>query len=316
MLAPPIRPGRRAGTAAVAAFALWGSAAAALGGMTACLYEPPRLLPSSIRLVYSKTTQDSLGARVDIYFLVAREGNELRLTGETGDDRQPTFVHRLRKVFFTRRAEERDEIWSMDLDGSREEAVLAEAGVDYREPAVSADATRIAYTRVSAGREEVWTADIDGSNARALLTDGGPWRLPAWSPDGRRLAVIGGPEGAARLVIVDAGGGAPQPLAPGEPTPQSDPDWSPDGSRIAFVRGAGREAEISVVEVATRAVLRLTDNEAQDTSPTWSPDGEHIAFVSLRPNDRHNVWMMGSDGSDVLPLTRHERSEARDPDWL
>src|SRR5688500_17239093 len=98
-----------------------------------CLYEAPRQLPSSILILYSRTTRDSLGTQVDIYFLVAREGNELRLTGESGDDRQPTFAAGLRKVFFSRRSGARDEIWAMDLDGSQENTLLASDGVDFRD---------------------------------------------------------------------------------------------------------------------------------------------------------------------------------------
>ena len=45
-----------------------------------CLAEPPGHLPSSIRVLYTKTARDSLGERVDVWFLLAREGNELRLT--------------------------------------------------------------------------------------------------------------------------------------------------------------------------------------------------------------------------------------------
>ena len=47
-------------------------AACAVALAAACLYTPPRQLPSSIRILYSKTTQDSLGRKVDVYFLVAR----------------------------------------------------------------------------------------------------------------------------------------------------------------------------------------------------------------------------------------------------
>lgn len=282
----------------------------------ACLYTPPRQLPSSVRILYSKATEDSLGARVDIYFLVAREGNELRLTGDAGEDRQPTFAPGLRKVFFTRRVEGHDEIWSMDLDGSQEGAVLAAADAEFRDPAVAPDETQIVFTRVAGGREETWLAGVGGEAPRPLLAEGGPWRRPAWSPDGRTIAIVGGPPATARIYLASPAGGAPRPLALAEPAGQSDPAWSPDGSRLAFVRGTGASAEIIVVDVLTGAAVRVTENDVEDGSPAWSPDGERIAFVSRRPNARGNIWLMDPDGQNREALTRHGDAEAGDPDWL
>ena len=159
----------------------------------ACFYEPPRELPSSVRVLYSKAVQDSMGDRTDIYFLVARSGNELRLTGDDGADTGPTFARGRLRVYFHREVTGRHEIWSMEFDGSDQRAVLTDAEAELREPAASPDAATIAYTRISGGRPAVWLADADGGNAR-LLVDG--YRAPAWSPDGGRLAVVGGEGGA------------------------------------------------------------------------------------------------------------------------
>jgi len=296
--------------------ARWAAPAAALALLAGCLYQPPNQLPSSIRILYSKTTEDSIGSKVDIYFLVAREGNELRLTGEGGDDRQPTFASGLRKVYFTRTIDGRDEIWSMDLDGSQESAVLAGDDTEYRDPAVGRDEARLAFTRVAGGSRELWLAGIDGSDPRALLTEGGPWSRPAWSPDGATLAVVGGTPSAGRIFLVDPESGSARPLSPSEPGGQSDPAWSPDGKRIVFVRGTGPRAEIAVADVATGAVERLTTNDVEEGSPAWSPDGERIAFVSRRPSGRDNVWLMDPDGENAEALTGDEHAQARDPDWL
>jgi Tol biopolymer transport system component len=293
-----------------------GILAAALAPLAACLYTPPSQLPSSVRILYSKTTRDSTGTKVDVYFLVAREGNELQLTGESGEDRHPTFASGLRKVLFTRRIDEHDEIWSMDLDGSQEAVVLAAADAECREPAVSPDETRLAFTRVSGGRSEVWVASVDGSDAQPLLSDGGPWSQPAWSPDGRTLAVVQGSGATSRIHLVSAAGGAPRPLAPAGPAGQSAPAWSPDGARLAFALGAGSMAEIAVADVATGSIVRLTENDVEDTSPAWSPSGERIAYVSRRPDARANLWLMDPDGNNREALTRDGDAESLDPDWM
>lgn len=281
-----------------------------------CLAETPGHLPSSLRVLYSRATEDSLGARTDIYFLVARSGNELQLTGEEAVDRQPVFAPRLRNVFYTREVSGRREIWSMELDGSGESVVLAADGVDFHDPAIAPGEEQIAYTRTVGGRSQVEIAGIDGSVPRPVEGAGGSSSQPAWSPDGQTLTVVGTDGATARLYLVDAAGGRARPLAPGDAAPQRDPDWSPDGSTIAFVRGDGAGAEIAIADVASGMVTPLTDNDVPEASPAWSPTGERIVFISRRPDGRDNLWVMDAAGDDLEAVTRRDEADASDPDWL
>jgi Tol biopolymer transport system component len=287
---------------------------------TACLYSPPAQLPSSVRILYSKHKVDSLAESTDIWFIVARKGNELRLTEAEGIDTQPFFASGLRRVFFTRRPPAgRDEIWSMDLDGNDERRVLGDEDADFRDPAVAHDDRRIAYTVVRGGRAQVMIADVDGANPRPLSADGRDSSQPTWSPDGRTLAVVGDEGGRRRIFLMDAAGGTVRPLTPADTEIQAEPDWSPDGARIAFTRGTGSAAEIAVALVAGGAVTRLTDNDVEDRDPAWSTTGERIAFVSRRPDGRENVWLVDPDGKNLDDLTDFDDDdgdEARDPDWL
>ena len=294
----------------------FGLAAATVFAASACLYSPPDQLPSSVRILYSKHDVDSLAGSTDIWFIVAREGNELRLTGDEGEDTQPFFAPGIRRVFFTRRPPAgREEIWSMDLDGNDERRIVGGEDADYRDPAVAPGDTRIAYTVVRGARAQVMVADIDGANARPLA-DGLAGSQPAWSPDGRTLAVVGEEGGRRRILLVAAAGGPPRPLTPGAADAQTEPDWSPDGARIAFTTGEGRGAEIAVATVATGETARLTDNDVEDRSPTWSTTGARIAFVSRRGEGKENLWLVAPDGEDLDDLTDYDEDEARDPDWL
>lgn len=283
---------------------------------SACLYSPPDQLPSSVRLLYSKHDVDSLGGSTDIWFIVARKGNELRLTDDEGDDTQPFFAPGIRRVFFTRRQPAgREEIWSMDLDGNDERRILGGEDADYRDPAVAPDDRRIAYTMVRGTRAQIMVADIDGANARPL-SGGLAGGQPAWSPDGRTLAVVGAEGGGRRILLIPADGGPPRPLTSGVGETQTEPDWSPDGARIAYTRGEGRAAEIVVATVAAGEAIRLTENDVEDRSPTWSTTGARIAFVSRRPDGKENLWLVDPDGEDLDDLTDYDEDEARDPDWL
>ena len=284
---------------------------------TACLYSPPAQLPSSVRILYSKHAVDSIAESTDIWFIVAREGNELRLTREEGIDTQPFFAPGLRRVFFTRRPSTgRDEIWSMDLDGNDERRILGGGNSDYRDPAVSPDDRRLAYTIVRDGRPHVMISDVDGANPQPLLA--AESSQPSWSPDGRTLAVVSREGDRQRILLVSVAEGVPRPLSSAEAESQTEPDWSPDGARIAFTQGAGPGAEIAVATVADGEVKLLTDNDIEDRAPAWSTTGERIAFVSRR-DGRGNLWLVDPDGENLEDLTDYdedEGDEARDPDWL
>jgi len=99
-------------------------------------------------------------------------------------------------------------------------------------PVPSPDGKWIAFTRIHADTAadrfaaSVWLMEDDGRNLRAL----GPGRLPDWSFDGRRLAVIH--EGAVWVITRD-GSSAPMPVTPVALAVEQ-VRWSPDGNRLAI----------------------------------------------------------------------------------
>jgi dipeptidyl aminopeptidase/acylaminoacyl peptidase len=156
------------------------------------------------------------------------------------------------------------------------------------------------HTRGAPGEIEMVNPDGKG---RTFLTcgsdfDGSPHRWspgePAWSPDGRRIAVSrnDGFRGFVLFVINNADGSGQIGLGGGE-----SPSWSPDGERIAFdIVFLGEFVEIGVVNAdgSERTVL---DNTEGSHSPAWSPDGERIAFV--RDGD---IWTMNPEGGEQTRL--------------
>jgi Tol biopolymer transport system component len=106
-------------------------------------------------------------------------------------------------------------------------------------------------------------------------------------------------------------------LDPGGSYSYREAKWSPNSGQIVFTRREvvsgdpvyekTRSSEIFVMDVGTREVRRLTNNDYFDLAPVWSPDGGRIAYIrdeavySDQPeNDvtTGSIRVMNSDGTD------------------
>lgn len=110
---------------------------------------------------------------------------------------------------------------------------------------------------------------------------------PAWSPDGKQLAVS--IEGA--LWRVDPVSGTARQLTDG-PGYDYQPDWSPDGRFLAYASYRDDALELRRLELASGTSVALTRGGAVNLDPRWSPDGGRLAFVSTRHAGRFHVYLL------------------------
>jgi dipeptidyl aminopeptidase/acylaminoacyl peptidase len=131
----------------------------------------------------------------------------------------------------------------------------------------------------------------------------------AWSPDGRRLAVVSSSHGATIAEDARRRGRPAKAPAPGEP-PTSDFHYV-DRLRMQS-NGAGwvyhQVTRLWVVDVANGAATLVHAGRAPISEPAWSPDSSRIAFSADRGRDddlgfHSDVWVVLAAGGRAIRIT-------------
>jgi CubicO group peptidase (beta-lactamase class C family) len=138
---------------------------------------------------------------------------------------------------------------------------------------------------------EIYTISPAGTDLERLTRDIAPDNLPAFSPDGSRVAFTRGSPSTSDLYLVSSDGAGASRLTDLDGYENS-PTWSADGTRIAFVwghdevNGFGETGALWAIDPygLNRALLL----DAQVGYPAWSPDGTRIA-LELRDDDHIGV---------------------------
>jgi dipeptidyl aminopeptidase/acylaminoacyl peptidase len=213
----------------------------------------------------------------------------------------------------------------------------------------SADGKRLAFLSdaAKAGQLQLYVADVAGGASRRLTAFKGFLSSPAWSPDGKTVAVLytenaprsAGPlvaetpdEGVVgekvyeqRLCLVDAATGKVRAETPSDMYVY-EYDWSPDGRElvVSAAHGAGDDnwyvAELYIVSAPSGAVRRILKPTTQIGSPHWSPDGHTIAFIGGLMSDEPivggDVYVLPSAGGSARNVTPGIQATAASLHWL
>jgi Tol biopolymer transport system component/DNA-binding winged helix-turn-helix (wHTH) protein len=157
--------------------------------------------------------------------------------------------------------------------------------------ALSPDGRDLAYHAPGdSGAIATWRIPLSGGEPVRVTPSSHSAGYPAWSPDGRRLAVEVADGRSTQVWVINRDGSGFRALTSGEGQhwPHS---WAPDHDRIAFAGKKNEVWDVWSVSASTGAMQQLTKfppGNSYVRYPTWSPRNDRIVFEYSVTTG--NVW--------------------------
>jgi Tol biopolymer transport system component/tRNA A-37 threonylcarbamoyl transferase component Bud32 len=125
----------------------------------------------------------------------------------------------------------RDGLWKVAEGGTATELWNGVNGRVIAGAAIAPGGQRVAFTVQARGVTQLYLMNTDGTDTRRVAQELDVRGAPAWSPDGRWLAVAANRDGEPRLFKMPVAGGTPVPLVQEY---SIDPTWSPSGQFLVY----------------------------------------------------------------------------------
>jgi TolB protein len=196
-----------------------------------------------------------------------------------------------------------------DADGENQRLIL-QSRFPLMSPAWSPDGQWLSYVSFENKRSAVYVQLVRTGERRQVSARAGINGAPAYSPDGKKLALtLGGSNGNPDIYILDL---TTQNLSrvTDDPAIDTEPTWSPDGRFIYFTsdRAGGPQIYRIGVNPGDRP-KRITFTGNYNARPRVSADGTQLAMVTL-DNGNYRIAVQDLSSGAVRVLSRGHLDES------
>jgi TolB protein len=165
-------------------------------------------------------------------------------------------------------------------------------------PSTTRSTSQTALPRLVFRADGLYTIDADGANLTRLTTHPQD-QLPAWSPDGQRIAFASDRTSTNMDIFVINTDGTGLTQLTSDQAMDNFPTWSPDGQYIAFTSNRDPSTpygDIYIMRFDGTQVQRVTTDPTFENIIGWSPDNTHI-FYSINHDGSWTIHRIDLDGS-------------------
>mgnify|MGYP000870376828 CR=1 FL=1 len=223
-----------------------------------------------------------------------------KLTGEKG-----VFSTR---IAFVSKAGNRYRLNVADWDGENVQSPLV-SPEPIISPSWAPDGGRLAYVSFEQKKPVVYVHTLATGQRVAVANFKGSNSAPAWSPDGRTLAVALTLNGLSQIYLINAADGANARRLTTSNAIDTEPVFSPDGRTLYFTSDRGGSPQIYRMPVSGGDASRVTFGSSYNVSPRISPDGRSLAFLTRR-DGRFFVGLKDLSGGNESVLTDGGQEES------
>jgi Tol biopolymer transport system component len=220
--------------------------------------------------------------------------------GEDEHDVDPVFSPDGKWILFTSTRGGTTGIWRMPNSGGKAERIC-----DGDQAEFSPDGKRIVLRL----KEQIFVRDLAGGAQRRISP--GDWPHcsgPAWSPDGKQIALACRWEAGNALYLLPAEGG--KPVTVYDRKPACEPHWSPDGKRLVYET----ETNICTIGADGKKNRTITYFGGVQRYGRFSPDGNSIVYCQgASERGPWELFVIPAQGGTPRRLT--EGASDMNPDW-
>ena len=165
---------------------------------------------------------------------------------------------------------------------------------------------------------DLYLKRVDGTAVTQLTSDAANEVMPAFSPDGQKVAFASDRTGNWDIYLIEARGGKSLQIT-SDTTDEIHPSFSADGNKLVYcsLGSPSGQWEMIIVDLASPATKQVIGH---GLFPTWSPTEDRILFQRARQRGTRwfSIWTMDLIDGDVTPPTEiavSSNAAVITPDW-